>query len=387
MKVRGTGQAVDAATSVGSPEVDDRALARLAGGEDAAILPGYRRRARWPLFGALALALAAAVLLALAWGSVRIPVGTIARMVALRTPLVGPRLGIVADWPASSEAIIFKIRLPRVLLAGLVGAALALAGATYQGLFRNPLADPYLIGVASGAALGATVAIALRLPGGLYALGATQWAAFAGAAVAVALVYGLARVGGATPLSTLLLAGVAVGTLATACTSLLLYWQREQLLAVYSWLLGSLTLASWPRVGALALYLALGSLALLPLARLLNALQLGEEEAHLLGIDVEKLKLTLVVAATLVTAAAVSVSGLIGFAGLIMPHIARLLWGPDHRTLLPLSALSGALFLIAVDGVARTVLAPGEVPVGVITALCGAPFFLYLMRRSKRLAF
>ena len=355
--------------------------------EGAATLPGHRRRARWPLFGALGLALLATVLVALAWGSVRIPVGTIARIVALRLPLVGAQLGIAPDWPAAYETIVFAIRLPRVLLAGLVGAALALSGATYQGLFRNPLADPYLIGVASGAALGATVALVLRLPAGLYALGATQWAAFAGAALAVALVYGLARVGGTTPLTTLLLAGVAVGTLATALTSLLMYWSGDQLLTIYGWLLGGLTLASWPRAGLLLVYLGAGALALAPAGRTLNALQLGEEGAQALGVDVEKVKLLLVVVATLLTAAAVSVSGLIGFVGLIMPHVARLLWGPDHRVLLPLSALCGAIFLIAVDGLARTVIAPGELPVGVITALCGAPFFLFLLRRSKRAVF
>ena len=349
--------------------------------------PGFRRRGRWPLIGALVLALLATVLVAVAWGSVRIPVGTIVRIVAARTPLLGPWLGIVPDWPASHETIIFSIRLPRVALAGLVGAALALSGATYQGLFRNPLADPYLIGVASGAALGASLALVLRLPSWLYTFGATQWAAFAGAALAVAAVYGLARVGGSTPLTTLLLAGVAVGTLAQALNSLVMYWSGQQLLTIYGWLLGGLTLASWPRVGLLAIFVALGALALAPSTRALNAFQLGEEGAQALGVEVERVKLLLVIVATALTAAAVSVSGLIGFVGLIMPHIARLLWGPDYRSLLPFSALIGALFLILVDGLARTVIAPGELPVGVITALCGAPFFLYLLRRSKRAVF
>ena len=360
--------------------------ARTPGGAPAA-LPGFGRRGRWPLIGALVLALLATVLVAVAWGSVSIPVGTIVRIVAARAPLLGPWLGIVPDWPASHETIIFSIRLPRVALAGLVGAALALSGATYQGLFRNPLADPYLIGVASGAALGASLALVLPLPSWLYTFGATQWAAFAGAALAVAAVYGLARVGGSTPLTTLLLAGVAVGTLAQALNSLVMYWSGQQLLAIYSWLLGGLTLASWPRVGLLAIFVAAGALALAPAARALNAFQLGEEGAQALGVEVDRVKLLLVVVATALTAAAVSVSGLIGFVGLIMPHIARLLWGPDHRSLLPFSALIGALFLILVDGLARTVIAPGELPVGVITALCGAPFFLYLLRRSKRAVF
>ena len=332
------------------------------------------------LFLSLALLLAFVVLGAVAWGSVRIPLPTIVRMVALRLHLPGVA---AATWPASWETIIFAIRLPRVILAGVVGASLAVSGATYQGLFRNPLADPYLIGVASGAALGATASIVLRLPGRFYALGATQWCAFAGALLAVALVYGLARVGEATPLTALLLAGVAVSALASALTSFLMYWYGDKLLVIYGWLMGGLTAGSWRQVGQVAPYLAVGAVFLLPAARLLNALQLGEEGALGLGIDVERLKLVLVIVATLVTAAAVSVSGLIGFVGLIVPHIARLLWGPDHRRLLPCSLLLGAIFLIVADGLARTVLSPGEVPVGVLTALCGAPFFLYLLRRGR----
>ena len=226
-----------------------------------------------------------------------------------------------------------------MILAGFVGAALAVSGATYQGLFRNPLADPYLIGVASGAALGATIAAVLPLPLALYRIGATQWCAFSGALLAVGIVYGLARVGGTTPLTTLLLAGVAVSALASAVTSFLMYWHGEQLLAIYGWILGGFTASSWRQTAPIAPYLVLGSLLLLPAARLLNALQLGEEGARALGIDVEKLKIVLVITATLMTAAAVSVSGLIAFVGLIVPHIVRLIWGPDHRTLLPSRSL------------------------------------------------
>jgi iron complex transport system permease protein len=352
-------------------------------GRESAPFPGLRRT-RWPAAVALVLLLIATVLLAATWGSVRIPAPVIAHIVAVRLHLPGVARGA---WPASYETIIFTIRLPRVILAGLVGAALAVSGATYQGLFRNPLADPYLIGVASGAALGATIATALPLPLALYRIGATQWCAFSGALLAVGMVYGLARVGGTTPLTTLLLAGVAVSALASAVTSLLMYWHGEQLLAIYGWILGGFTTSSWRQTALIAPYLALGSLLLLPAARLLNALQLGEEGARSLGIDVEKLKLLLVVTATLITAAAVSVSGLIAFVGLIVPHIVRLIWGPDHRTLLPLSLIVGAIFLIAADGLARSVLAPSEIPVGVLTALCGAPFFLYLLRRGKRQAF
>ncbi len=184
-----------------------------------------------------------------------------------------------------------------------------------------------------------------------------------------------------------MLAGVALGALASAMTSFLMYWHGDKLLAIYSWLLGGFQTGSWRQARLVAPYLALGALTIVPAGRLLNALQLGEEGAGALGIDVEKLKLILVVAATLVTAAAVSVSGLIGFVGLIVPHIVRLLWGSDYRLLLPLSTLSGAIFLIAADLLARTVLSPSEIPVGVLTALCGAPFFLFLLRRNKRQVF
>ncbi len=345
---------------------------------------GFRPGGRGAILGALALTVVAVALVASAWGSVRIPVETIARMVALRLGLPGAG---VATWPASWETIIFTIRLPRVVLAGVVGASLALSGATYQGLFRNPLADPYLIGVASGAALGATAATVLRLPPSLYRYGATQWCAFAGALVAVAFVYGLARVGGATPLTTLLLSGVAVSALASAANSFLMYWYGDKLLVVYGWLLGGFTTASWSQVFQIAPWLLLGALVMVPSARLLDALQLGEEGAASLGIDVERLKIILVVVATLVTAAAVSVSGLIGFVGLIVPHIVRLVWGAGHRLLLPASLFAGAIFLILADGLARTILPIGEIPVGVLTALCGAPFFLFLLRRSKKRLF
>ena len=358
-----------------------RAGGPLPPGDGASIepLPGLRPRARRAILVALALAVVAAILLASAWGSVRIPVETIARMVATRLGLPGAG---VATWPASWETIVFTIRLPRVILAGIVGAAFALSGATYQGLFRNPLADPYLIGVAAGAALGATVATVLRLPLPLYRFGAVQWCAFAGALLAVGAVYGLARVGGATPLTTLLLAGVAVSALASAANSFLMYWHGDKLLAVYGWLLGGFETASWAQVVQVAPYLLLGAAIMIPSARLLDAMQLGEEGAAALGIDVERLKLILIVTATLVTAAAVSVSGLIGFVGLIVPHVVRLIWGAGHRLLLPASLLGGAIFLILADGLARSILSIG-IPVGVLTALCGAPFFLFLLRRSR----
>ncbi|MHB1134507.1 MAG: FecCD family ABC transporter permease [Chloroflexota bacterium] len=320
-------------------------------------------------------------------GAVSLPAATVWQILLSRLPLVGDLASQGATWSAAQEAVVWQIRLPRVLLAALVGASLALAGATYQGMFRNPLADPYLIGVAAGAGLGAVVAFALPLPAGLYALGVVQWLAFAGALLTVTIVSLLARVGNSTPLTTLLLSGVALGAFASAITSFLMYMNQDKLTTIYFWLLGGLSLGSWQVVGSITPYFLLSLVVVLANARMLNVLQLDEEQAAQLGVNVERLKVVLVGAATLATAAAVSTSGLIGFVGLIVPHAVRLLWGHDYRLVLPLSALVGAIFLLWADTAARTVLAPTELPVGIVTALCGAPFFLYLLRQRKRMVF
>ncbi len=325
--------------------------------------------------------------LAATQGAVAIPVGTIWQMLLNQLPFVRDLLGITPHWSAAQEAVVIQIRLPRIVLAGVVGACLATAGATYQGMFRNPLADPYLIGVASGAGLGATVALALPLHPALYGAGVVQWLAFGGALATVTVVSLLARVGKAMPLTTLLLAGVAIGSFANALTSFIMYMESDHLEVVYIWLLGGLAMGSWQQILAVLPYAVVSCTAIFLCAGRLNVLQLDEEQAAELGIDVERLKLVLIAAATLATAAAVSVSGLIGFVGLIVPHAVRLVWGPNYRLLLPLSALLGAIFLVWADTVARTVLAPTEIPIGVMTALCGAPFFLYLLRQRKRMVF
>ncbi len=346
--------------------------------------PFWTRRRGLSLALALAL-VAVAIGLGAARGSVAIPPGTVAAMLWRR--LLG-RAGPVS-WPATWETILFQVRLPRVFLAALVGAALSLAGAAYQGLFHNPLADPYLVGVSSGAGLGATLAIYLGVQLTWAGLGAVPIFAFAGALAATAVIYGLARVGGRTPVTTLLLAGVAVAALLSAITTYI--WLSAanafQTMSILSWLMGSLSLANWAYVRALLPYVLVGGLVSLGGARALNLLQLDEDQARLLGLDVERSKLVLVTANALLTAAAVAMSGIIGFVGLIVPHAVRLAWGPDHRFLLPMSALVGAVFMIAADGLARTILAPTEVPVGVITAICGVPFFLWLLRKKKQAVF
>ena len=345
----------------------------------------YPLRWRSRTYAILGLLVASGVVVALATtvGSVQIPFSTIWRVLLSHLPLVN----IAPTWLSTTETIILEIRLPRVIMAGLVGAALAIAGATYQGLFRNPLADPYLIGVAQGAALGAVIGFLLPFDGTGMGFGIIPLLAFIGALVSVAIVYSLARVGKTLPMTTLILAGVALGALFGSIVSYLIITSGEKMHGIIFWLMGSFSLSDWLEVKVVLPYVVVGVVIILLYARSLNVMQLDEEQAQQLGINVEKVKLILLAAATLITAAAVSFVGTIGFVGIIIPHAVRLIWGPDHRFLLPLSVLSGAIFLILADLVARTALAPTEIPIGVITAICGAPFFLYLLRRRKRAVF
>jgi len=321
------------------------------------------------------------VILAVTIGSVRIPFATTIGIMLSQLPWVSAN----PTWTGTMETIILDIRLPRVLLAGLVGSALATAGATYQGLFRNPLADPYLIGVAQGAALGAVIGFLLPPAWHSIGFGIIPLLAFCGAVVSTAVVYNLARVGKTLSSATLILAGVAIGALLASVVSYLVISSGEKIHGIMFWLMGSLSLSQWSDVIVTLPYVILGVTVILLYARPLNLAQLDEEQAQQLGINVERLKLILLVAATLITAAAVSFVGIIGFVGIIVPHAVRLVWGVDHRFLLPLSVLTGAVFLILADMIARTVMAPTEIPIGVITALCGAPFFLYLLKRRKRI--
>jgi iron complex transport system permease protein len=290
-------------------------------------------------------------------------------------------------WDTADEIIIFQLRLPHVLGAALVGAALAVGGVLFQGLLRNPLADPYLIGISAGSGLGITIGFAL--PASLIVLGFGQIATFAfiGAVLAVALVYWLARVGGRTPVVALLLAGMVVTALMNALQALLLYLYpglQLRLRSVIGWLWGGIAVQDWGQVGVAALLILIGILLALSFGPTLNALALGEEGATYLGINVERQKTLLIAVASLLTAAAVTIAGLVGFVGLVVPHALRLVIGPGHRLLLPASALGGALFLVVADLLARSLIAPSELPLGVLTALVGGPFFLYLLRRSGR---
>ena len=312
-------------------------------------------------------------------GSVYVPPLTTAKILLTKLPL----LEMDHSWPNSWDTIIWQIRFPRIVLAGLVGACLAVSGATYQGLFRNPLADPYLIGVAAGAGLGATVVLITSVPVYFHGFSLLPIAAFAGAIAAVSIAYTVARQSGGLPLATLILAGVAIASLASAVTSYLMIQSDSDVRPLLAWLLGGFIGTQWDDIYIILPYLVPGFLVMMAYGRILNMLQLNEEEARQLGVNVERTKIILVILASLVTAAAVSVSGLIGFVGLIAPHAVRLMWGYDHRTLLPMSMITGAGFLIVADLAARTVVSPSELPVGVVTAFCGAPFFLYLLRRRR----
>jgi iron complex transport system permease protein len=319
--------------------------------------------------------LVAAMVASLAVGAVSLPLQRVIEVLLHPT---------ASGAEATTATIVWEVRFGRVLLAALIGAGLAAAGAARQGLFCNPLADPFVVGASSGAALGATLAIIAGLPWGAAGLGPVPLAAFVGALLAVALVYSLAEMGGVTPAVALLLAGAALSTFLGAVVSLLVMLNDQNLYAVFAWLLGGLSGRSWPHLWASLPYMVAGIGALWLLARPLDALAFGDETAQSLGLSLRWTRGAIIAAASLATAAAVSTGGTIGFIGLIAPHAARLLVGASHARLIPTSALLGALLLLLADDVARTILAPLELPVGIVTAMLGGPFFLYLLKTRQR---
>jgi iron complex transport system permease protein len=353
-----------------------------AGVRSAGAVPTDAVRARGvpAPWGIAALAvLTGALLVGLAVGPVPISVWQIAVSALGHLPFVG----VHSQLSAADSAIVWQLRAPRVVLAAIVGGMLALAGSAYQGVFRNPLADPYLLGVAAGAGLGATVAIA-------YASAASRSgtllpvAAFAGAAAAVAAAYALGRsVGGVRTTGTLILAGVTVAAFLTAGQTFVQQQHSDTLLQVYSWLLGGFGTASWHDVVVVLPYVAVSSAVILLHRRVLDVLSLGDEEAATLGLNVRRTRLVIVAAATVGTAAAVSVSGLIGFVGIIVPHTVRLLVSTSYRAIVPLALVLGGALLVLADVVARTVMSPAELPIGVVTAFFGAPFFAVVLRTTR----
>ncbi len=339
-----------------------------------------RRAAPLPVLLGLLVLLPLVAIGAVAVGAVPIDLRTITGVL-----LRAAGLPVPVTWPPESAAIILSLRLPRVLLAALVGLSLAGAGTVFQGIFRNPLADPYIIGVSAGAALGATIVL-VRGISAPAVLGAVPVAAFLGALVVSLAVYRLARRGHDVPVEDLLLAGVAVGAFLAAVISLLQLAGGESLQRVIFWVMGGFAGRSWIHLAMAAPFGLLGLVLAWLYGRDLNVLQVGEEGALQLGVDVPRVKRVLLACGSLMAAAAVATSGLIGFVGLVTPHLMRLVVGPDHRILLPAAALAGAVTLVLADLIARTIISPAEVPVGVVTALLGAPFFLYLLLRGRRAA-
>jgi iron complex transport system permease protein len=309
------------------------------------------------------------------------PAGLSSRDVLLELADALPWMAVDSGLSSQQQAILWEIRMPRVVLGALVGATLATAGATYQGIFRNPLADPYLLGVSSGAGLGATIAI---VAGGSVGPFGVPLLAFVGGLAGVGATYALgSTVGGSRTSVVIVLAGVAVAAFFSAAQTFVQQWYDDSLLAVYSWMLGRLSTDGWSDVVAVLPYVVVTCAVVLMHRRVLDVMAVGDVEASSLGVDPARIRLLLVVTATLGTAAVVSVSGLIGFAGIVVPHAVRLVFGASHRILLPLAMVFGAAFLVLTDVLARSLLAPAELPIGVVTAMVGAPFFLAVLRRHR----
>jgi len=323
------------------------------------------------------------VVVAAAVGTVYVPFGDVVKMCWNK---LSP-FNLTPTWRSVDETIIMQVRLPRVIGAALVGAALATAGVLFQGLLRNPMADPYIIGTSAGAALGATVAMLLPLSMAFLGFGMVPVLAFGGALATVFVVYYLARVGGKTPVVSMLLAGFVVSAMLTALMFLIITMSDKlypKVHSVYAFLMGGISVSGWGQIAVIAPIIVVGIVLTRLWAFRLNAFALGEEGAAHVGIDVERTKATFLALGSVLTAAAVSISGLIGFVGLVIPHALRLVLGPDHRVLIPSAALAGAAFLVIADMLARTLPSSGEMPVGIITALIGAPVFIYLLRRGGK---
>lgn len=322
-----------------------------------------------------------ALVLCLQYGTERIPLGEVARI------LLAPRAAVDSVGGISPAVIVWEVRLPRLLLAFLVGSSLATVGVALQALLRNPLADPYILGISSGAALGAALALQFGLAWEIGGFSAVQLCAFLFAAATIGAIYRIAVADGRIPVQTLLLAGVIINAILSA---LILFMtslsDSTSAFRLFFWLMGSLAALGYAGLGALAVIVLAGGGVLLAQGRNLNLLSLGEDPAQGLGLDVERIKRVIFVTTALLTGAVVAVSGLIGFVGMIVPHAVRMVLGPDHRLLLPASALVGGIFLAVADTVARSLWAPTELPVGVITALCGGPFFIYLLMSRRNVS-
>ncbi|ABW18463.1 FecCD family ABC transporter permease [Alkaliphilus oremlandii] len=325
----------------------------------------------------------AAILISVVIGVANVTVIDSIKIILKPVPLIGNYMD-VSNIQKSHMAIIQNIRLPRVLLSFLVGYGLSIVGVSFQGMLKNPMADPFIVGTSSGAALGAAIAILLKLNRTFMGMGAISIFAFIGALLSTLIVYTMARIKGKVPVTTLLLAGVATGQFFTAIMSFLMTISTKDVSTIIFWTLGSFSGRGWNHVQITVLPVLLGSILIYVFSKDLNIMLLGEDSAKNMGVEVEKVKKIILITSVLITACLVSVSGIIGFVGLIVPHIVRIVVGPDHRVLIPASGLVGGTFLVVADTVARTMIAPTEIPVGIITALAGGPFFIYLLRKYKK---
>lgn len=318
-------------------------------------------------------------ILAVGFGSVQIPPMSVVQIIISKLQISS--LG--QEIPNSWVTIVWDIRIPRIIAAVIAGYSLAVSGAVYQSLFRNPLADPYLIGVASGAGLGATIVLVTDVPVIWFGAPILSIAAFIGGSGAVLCGYLISRTGNRVSLGTLILAGVAVGSFSGAMTYFLMINADPDVKPLLAWLMGGLSGIEWDDILMIIPYVLIFASIVLFYGRTLNILQFGEQDASSLGVDVERTKIILILSATILTSFVVSISGLIGFIGLVAPHIIRLLWGPDNRFLIPMAGIMGAIFLLIADLFARTIASPAEIPVGLVTAFLGAPFFLYILFRNR----
>jgi len=334
---------------------------------------------------ALLIALGISIVFACTVGPEKIPFMVSMRLLLNKIPLINQLIDI-SDIDQTYATILYVVRIPRVLGATLIGMALAGSGVIFQGVLRNPLAEPYVLGISSGAAFGATLMIVSGLSFTIFGMSATAIGAFIGALLTMYIVYNIARVGKNNSITVLLLSGIAISSLLSAMVSLMISMNRDQVERIVFWTMGSLSSVKMSHIELVYIPILLSVLVFLFFSRDLNVMLLGEESATSMGIDVAVLRKILLITASVATAFSVSISGIIGFVGLIVPHAMRLIVGPNHRYLTPSSLLAGSIFLIISDTIARTIIAPGQLPLGVITAIIGAPYFIYLLYRNSSIS-
>jgi len=338
---------------------------------------------KWIRIIELSLILFVAMIVAVSVGSANLSVEDSLKIVLDKLPLLG-NLVDVSDLGTTYEVIVWKVRMPRIIMSALVGGALAVVGAAFQGVFGNSLADPHILGVSSGAALGATFGMLTGISVSFFGLGSIGVFAFVGAIVAVFFVYNVSKIGGEISTTNMLLTGTAISTMLSSIISLLMTFDQERIDRVYMWTLGSFTAANWEKNAFLVIVVTVGVAIMFSLSGKLNVMMMGEEEAKSLGVDTVRTRRTIIILSSMLVASSVSVSGVIGFVGLIIPHTVRMISGPNNKKLMPYAFLCGTIFLLMCDTIARTIASPTEIPVGIITSIFGAPYFVALIIKNKK---